>query len=62
MKNKNKWDKTFRKLEEKPKKKNKRFSRKEVKTKLQDWEHQDWEKFSGDNTKGESNVPRNDGT
>ncbi len=54
MKNDRKKRKTYNKIEDLPKKKRKRFSRNEVKTKLQDWKNQDWEKLSGDNTKGET--------
>jgi hypothetical protein len=43
-----------------PRNKMKKFSRGEVKNKLQNWENENWEQLGGDDIKGEQNVPRND--
>jgi hypothetical protein len=43
-----------------PKKKEKRFSRSQVKGRLQDWENSNWEKFGSDDVKGDNDVTRND--
>lgn len=59
MKKKNK--KKYKSTEEKvPKKKEKRFTRSQIKNRLKDWEETDWEKLGSDDVKGEQNVTRND--